>query len=128
MKGMNPAAVKFAFTVRKASAALLLFLAIAIPASAVAGLCANLPCCVRALPDAGIIGGANCCTPVACATAPAQDLLQPAATASLAHADALQAVFASALPVAPSIAVTFISHAPPVTPHERLILLSALLI
>ena len=114
--------------VRKASAMVLVLVGLAIPASVIAGLCGNLPCCVRAIELAGNIDRQNCCGPASCDASPAQDLIQPAHATALVFLGALPSTDGAVLPASPSIAAAGASHAPPASCHDRLTLLSTLLI
>ena len=113
---------------RKAAASVALMISLAIPAFTIAGLCANLPCCVRTVPATDRIGLADCCNPVACAETPAQDLVQPSTQGFVAALSAIPLVFNAPLPVAPSVVVAIASSPPPPTAPERLSRLSILLI
>lgn len=124
---MNGTRTQFAFMVRNASATVLVLVGLAIPASVIAGLCANLPCCVRAVEVAGNIDRENCCAPASCDATPAQDLIQPAHATALVFLGALHTTV-EALPASPSIAVATSLHAPAASCHDRLTLLSTLLI
>jgi hypothetical protein len=125
---MNAPRVEFAWMVRKTSAVVLVLVGLAVPASVVAGLCANLPCCVRAIELAGNIDRQNCCGPASCDASPAQDLIQPAHATALVFMGTLLDSDGAELPASPSIAAASAFHAPPASCHDRLTLLSTLLI
>jgi hypothetical protein len=105
--------------------AVVLLLAGLMPATAIAGFCARMPCCAHHAADALALssgGRADCCTTIDCYQSPAATIGTPAAMPALAAVRAL-------LPLADRAAASLpIDPSPPWRPGDRLAMLATLLI
>jgi hypothetical protein len=105
--------------------AVVLLLAGLMPATAIAGFCARMPCCAHhtaGTPALSGGGGADCCTTIDCYQSPAATIIATAAMPALAVLHPLPPLADRAVAPAP------IDPSPPRPPGDRLAMLATLLI
>ena len=108
--------------------AIVLLLVGLVPAAAIIGFCARMPCCSHAPSNhaaAVSAGRTDCCTTVACYDSPSAKLANRSAVANVVSAaPALVAV--AAVPAAPVLTREVIDTSPPTTARQRLAALCVL--
>src|SRR5262249_53083347 len=116
-------------TMSRRAVALLVMLLVAglAPASAIIGYCSRMPCCHHktAQPLKGSAAVKVCCTPIACYDAPSVKLTGNASSAAF---PAVRALESTAFVVRAPQRIAVMSASPPPTTHQRLAILSTLLI
>lgn len=128
MTGMKHGTVQFALSVRNAATVILTLFALAMPASMVFSQCANLPCCTKAASDIDRVGRPDCCNPVVAVETPSPDVVKPTSIAQPALSMTVHGLIDVIIPTRPAACLASTGQAPPIASHDRLSLLSTLLI
>lgn len=104
-----------------------------VPATAVIGFCAKMPCCFahqREVPVELTAANPDCCNSISCAETPAQEFDRASSAKSLTQSLLVFPEFVAVVPAAPALLVRDYHDLapPPPTARQRLSVLSLLLI